>query len=339
MVNLSTVIEYNAYVTQNDQQDGRVCVFAGATSGIGAATLESLARILKRPVFYVIGRSATRFASQQAKLQCLNPQSKIVFLEAEFSMLSHVDNVCEHIIAAESKVDFLYMSPGRIPLNGAECMSLRCPGTTMTSADFFYPDTEEGLEVSFAISYYCRMRLLSNLLVLLRQSSNPRVLNVLNGGKEQSLICDDLGLSRHWSALAMVNHSTTMTTLALQYLAEHNPNITFIHHYPGWVMTENFSSIVAPQSSGTFWKLILNLVKGVAKSLAYCFGTLAEASGERQAFHLIHSQYEPGIWRLNHASEKCPAKHLLDQYIITQQHKLVWEHTWVTFQKCSEQQV
>ena len=42
----------------------------------------------------------------------LNPSNKIVFLSAQVSLLGDIDAACEHIKAAEDKVDFVYMSPG-----------------------------------------------------------------------------------------------------------------------------------------------------------------------------------------------------------------------------------
>jgi hypothetical protein len=81
-----------------------------------------MANILHASTFYVIGRSAISFTGQRAKLESLNPSCKVVFLEAEISLISDVDKVCKQITAAEKKVDYLYMSPGLMPLNGAQCM-------------------------------------------------------------------------------------------------------------------------------------------------------------------------------------------------------------------------
>lgn len=127
MVNLATIRQSNARFAADEHHKGLVCVFAGATSGIGAGTLESMARMLRKksPTFYVVGRSAARFDSQQrAKLEELNPSSRLVFLEAELTLLEHVDAVCEKIVAAEQKVDYLYMSQGLMPLNAPQCTSL-----------------------------------------------------------------------------------------------------------------------------------------------------------------------------------------------------------------------
>jgi len=55
-------------------------------------------------------------------------------------------------------------------------------------------DTKEGLDRSFALFYYSRIRLIMNLLPLIRQSPRPRVLSVLNGGREKAMLDDDIGL-------------------------------------------------------------------------------------------------------------------------------------------------
>lgn len=115
MVKASTIRRCNARFA-SEHHEGLVCIFAGATSGIGDSTLERMALMLHAPTFFVLGRSAARFASQHAKLERLNPSCKVVFLEAEVSLLFDVDAVFKQITAAEQKVNSLYMSPGMISL-------------------------------------------------------------------------------------------------------------------------------------------------------------------------------------------------------------------------------
>ena len=131
MVKATTVRQYNNF--DGEQDVGLVCVFAGATSGIGASTLEKMVQKLQKSTFYVLGRSAPRFANQRAKLESLSPSCKIVFIEAEVSLLSDVDAACKQITTAEQKVDYLYMSPGLIPLNGPQCTYL--PNAELVVAD------------------------------------------------------------------------------------------------------------------------------------------------------------------------------------------------------------
>lgn len=104
----------------------------------------------------------------------------------------------------------------------------------------------------FALSYYSRMRLTTNLLPLLRQSPRPRILSVVNGGREKQMRDDDIGLenAQNFTSCAAINHTTTMMTLAIEYLAENDKRITFMHAFPGLVATDNFSRLAAPESFG-----------------------------------------------------------------------------------------
>ena len=106
----------------NERHGGLVCVFAGAASGIGASTLEKLAPMLPSATFYVIGRLTERFSNQRATLERLNQTAKIIFFPGDVSLLSDVDAFSKAILDAEKKVDYLFMSPGRLPLAGAQCM-------------------------------------------------------------------------------------------------------------------------------------------------------------------------------------------------------------------------
>ena len=116
MVKATTIRQYNDSDKERDVE--LVCVFAGATSGIGASTLEKMVQTLQKSTFYVLGRSAPRCANHRAKLESLNPSCKLVFIQAEVSLLSDIYAACKQINAFEQKVDYLYMSPGLIPLNG-----------------------------------------------------------------------------------------------------------------------------------------------------------------------------------------------------------------------------
>jgi NAD(P)H-hydrate repair Nnr-like enzyme with NAD(P)H-hydrate dehydratase domain len=70
MVKFLTITQANErFASDSKHNTGLVCVFAGATSGTGAGTIERMATMMQAPTFYVLGRSAARFASQRAKLE------------------------------------------------------------------------------------------------------------------------------------------------------------------------------------------------------------------------------------------------------------------------------
>ena len=318
------------YIEFNKEQDvGLVCVFVGATSGIGASTLETMVQKLQKSTFYVLGRSASRFTNQRAKLESLSPSCKIVFIQAEVSLLSAVDAACKQIAASEQKVDYLYMSAGLIPLNGPQCTCL--PNAELAIADTIPLDTKEGLETCFALSYYARIRLVCNLLPLLRQSPRPRVLSVLNGGKEKALHEQDLGLDERWSSISVINHTTTMTTLAFEHLAKKNRRLAFLHSAPGLVKTDIVARLTPPESSGLLWRVTLASIRGLAAMVMLCFGMEVKECGERQAFNLTTDKYGPGMWLISPLSEPISAPGVLERYREGSWSERVWEYTMGIF--------
>ena len=120
MVQISTVRERNAQFTK-EHHTGLVCVFVGATAGIGAATLERLVQMLDESTFYVLGRSAAKFEGRRAELESLNTSNKIVYIQTEVSLVSGVDDACKQIVEEEKRVDYLYISAGKVPFEGASC--------------------------------------------------------------------------------------------------------------------------------------------------------------------------------------------------------------------------
>ncbi|KAJ4421165.1 hypothetical protein N0V82_003930 [Gnomoniopsis sp. IMI 355080] len=320
MVKLSSIRQSNeAFATDISKSSGLVSVFAGATSGIGASTLEASAAIVKDSTFYVLGRSAQKFEPQRAKLEALNPSCQLEFIECDVSLLASVDTACKEISA--DKIDFLYMSQGLVPLNGAEY-------------------TAEGIEICYALSYYSRIRLLTNLLPKLRKAQRPRVLSVLNGGKEKAIIEEDLGLEKqgNWSTTTVINHTTTNMSLVLGSLAEDpsNKNVTFIHAFPGLVRTDIFAKLRAPESSSYLWWIGLACIRNVIAFLMVVQGISPEDSGQRHAFHSTSDAFTPGTLHLvDESSEEVSPNQVLQGYREKQLVKKVWDHTTQVFEKVS----
>ena len=170
-----------------------------------------------------------------------------------------------------------------------------------------------------------------NLMRLLRQSPRPRVLSVLAGGREKALHEQDIGLDRQWSPIAVVNHTTTMTSLAFERLAEKNERVTFLHSYPGLVRTDIFARLTPPESSGMVWRVTLAFIRGLVAVVMLCVGMPVEECGERQAFLLMTDRYGPGAWRINSSSEQVSAPGVLQRYREGSWSQRIWEHTMGIF--------
>jgi hypothetical protein len=149
---------------------------------------------------------------------------------------------------------------------------------------------------------------------------------VLNGGKEKSMRDEDIGLEQQWSPLAVINHTTTMTSLVFEHLAENEKRITFLHAYPGLVQTDIFARLTAPESSGVVWRVTLASIRGLVAVVMLIFAMSAEDSGERQAFHLTSDRYNPGAWRIGYLSDQVSVPGVLEQYRERGWLEKVWEH-------------
>jgi hypothetical protein len=147
---------------------------------------------------------------------------------------------------------------------------------------------------------------------------------VPNGGREKSMCDEDIHLEHHWSPLAVINHTTTMTSLAFEHLAENDNRITFLHAFP---------RLTAPESSGIAWRVTLASIRGLVAIVMLIFGISAKDSGKRHAFHLTSDRYSPGAWRIDSLSDQVSAPDVLEQYRDRGWPEKVWEHTVRVFDK------
>lgn len=120
MVSTKEIVAANAAFAAKRTSE-KVFVLTGATSGIGAATMQKLASMVDTATFYVAGRSAPRFSPLRAKVEALNPNIRIVFFECNVALLADMDAFSGHIAASEKSVDYLCMSQGTLPFTGARC--------------------------------------------------------------------------------------------------------------------------------------------------------------------------------------------------------------------------
>jgi hypothetical protein len=152
-------------------------------------------------------------------------------------------------------------------------------------------------------------------------------LSVLNAGKEATMKDEDVGLEQNWSPFTVINHTVTMTSLAFERLAEYDKKIIFLHSSPGWVGTDIFSRLNAPESSGIGWRMLLTLIQGIVAVSHKIVGTSVTECGERQAFNLTTDKYSPGAWRVDPSSDQISAQGVLGQYRDRGWPEKIWEHT------------
>ncbi|KAI9899673.1 hypothetical protein N3K66_006134 [Trichothecium roseum] len=216
----------NSNAQLSDATAPRVAVFVGGTSGIGKYTIRALAATGASVRIYLVGRksSSERTRAFIQELNAINPKAEVVWTEGEISLLAETRRVCEVIRSRESSVDLLFLTAGYAPF-----------GTRR--------ETAEGIEVAQSLEYYSRMLFIHHLLPLLKRSPGGRVVSVLGGGLERatSINLDDLDLRKpaSFSGVKAQTHYVGLNTTYMDRLARDNPDVIFVHSWPGWVDTGN----------------------------------------------------------------------------------------------------
>ena len=102
------------------------------------------------------------------------------------------------------------------------------------------------------------MRFAENLLPLLTASPSARVVSVLAPDRgEFGLDLNDLGLYNRYGTLRGISHACYMNSFFLEELAVRNPSISFVHAYPGKVITPEFESADFPALFKCFVRWLL----------------------------------------------------------------------------------
>lgn len=205
-----------------------------------------------------------------------------------------------------------------------------------------------------SLSYLSRARLLSSLLPLLTKSPNPRVLSILNGGKETTLNTADLGLIQpgSWTPFASIAQTTMMTTLAFEHLARlpGNEQVTFLHAFPGLVRTDIGTHIVAPPGAGWWQRVRAAVMRGAVRVMMFLMGVDVERAGERGAYLVAGAGAGPGqteggvgpgpaeggAWLVDDKSEVVAGPvAVLDRYRAEGWPEKIWEFTVGVFERVS----
>ncbi|KAK9367257.1 hypothetical protein V1509DRAFT_191901 [Lipomyces kononenkoae] len=262
MVSYKEIQASNALI--NDATAPHVAVFVGATSGIGKFTVRALVATGASVRIYLVGRKCSEGRTHAfiQELCAINPKAEVIWTEGEVSLLAETKRVCQVIKSKESRVDLLFLTAGYAPFGPRR-------------------ETAEGLEIVQSLEYYSRMLFVLHLLPLLRVAEAPKVVSVLAGGWERATIdLDDLDLKKpanFGGAKAQMQYAA-MNTTTLEKLAIENPDVTFIHSWPGAVSTGNVRRGQDPNSMmGWFVWLFL-------EPLIVLIGFSEEECGQRHLF-------------------------------------------------------
>ncbi|MCJ1317639.1 hypothetical protein MMC15_002964 [Xylographa vitiligo] len=177
-----------------------VGVFVGGTAGIREFALKAFAQRTTDPKIYIVGRNGTAAATIAEQVKELNPESEVVFIKADTSLLANVDAVCKEIQSKEDMVNFLFVTTGSVSFKSRD-------------------EKSEGSDRKLSLTYYSRMRFVHNLLPeLTAASKEPNSL---------SRMVTVLLRNCHY-------HANVMNDFGYEELAKQHPGTAFVHLFPGY---------------------------------------------------------------------------------------------------------
>ena len=286
MATLAQVVAANNEL--HARQGSTTAIFTGATQGIGLATLKAFAKHISKPRAIIVGRSRERFEDELESIRALNSNGEFIFVQAELTLIKAVDSVCAQIKELQSKeagtVDLLCMSPGYAPLQGRKY-------------------SPEGLDELIALVYYGRVRMTQNLIAMNLMKPTATIISIMAGSKEGKLFEDDLALERNYTLLNLRGQFATLMTLSHDALAAENPEMGFVHIFPGKVKTGLLQRSV---NGGLLWALLAYLVE----PLIFVGGISPEESGERILWTAMSGTFGKGSWSLDYDGAESKSKWL-----------------------------
>ncbi|TIA60552.1 hypothetical protein D6C76_10298 [Aureobasidium pullulans] len=263
MVALETIRASNSKIAST-LPSGLVAIFVGATNGVGEATVRQFAKYASAPRVYLIGRSQDAGTRIVNECRALNAKGEFTFISKDTSLMRNVDEICETIKQKEKSVNLLFLTIG----------TLQTGKTTV-----------EGLHYPAAIAVHARNRFITDLLPLINNATSlRRVISVFIATLEGEIQMDDFQ-GWHMKLMANRDHAASITTLSLESHHKDNPNVSFVHNFPGVI-----KSGITRGTSG----VVLTALKAVVRIFGSLFYMPAEEAGDRHVFLSTSARYSAG---------------------------------------------
>lgn len=115
MVQLQNVLASNAQIATS--LPCMIAVFAGATTGIGEATLKKFVHYAIEPHIYLIARSQAGAEKVVSECKQINPKAQFDIVIADLTFVKETDRACGEIKSKENAVNLLVLSAGEVRLD------------------------------------------------------------------------------------------------------------------------------------------------------------------------------------------------------------------------------
>ncbi|KAF6757648.1 hypothetical protein DFP72DRAFT_221112 [Ephemerocybe angulata] len=277
-----------------------VAVFIGGTSGIGQGMVEAFARWRGGQAhIVVIGRNQDAATDILARFPKPTTTSDSEwtheFIPCDMTLMSNVHTASQAILSKYSKINFLVMTAGYMTTSGRD-------------------ETAEGIDKKLAVHYYGRWKFLRELEGGLRKAKEAgeeaRVISVFSAGGGAPVDLEDLGLKKKYTLRRAEGQATTFNDYMIECFYKRNPNMTFVHAFPGGVDTGLGASSPSVLVR-SLWKFLTPLMVSKEECAEYMW-------------HALLSDGAPGARRTGSKSDVIPGvRYSGDEDIAA----ILWEHT------------
>jgi hypothetical protein len=227
----------------------------------------------------------------------------------------------------------------------------------MAIPDKILSETKEGLDRTMSLIYYSRIRFIVKLMPLLLAASQPaHVVSVFAGGMEAKLFQDDLSLRnpKNFGGINVRSHCTYFTTMTFERLAKQHEQVSFVHVFPGIVITPAYVDPDFPIWFKTIWRIVSPIVRRFfaitpeeSGSRTVYLGTnrfaarrAAESAGKSTDTAVgTDGVRGSGAYAVNANSEEAVSKVDLAKLRKSGFEDTVWKHTWKVFDVIESGQV
>ena len=199
--------------------EGRSAIVTGASSGIGEAVCDGLARAGAR--VHMVVRDLQKGEASRARVEVATGSEALQLHRCDVSSLASVRALADRLLASGDPLHVLVNNAGVLP-----------PERT---------HTEDGVELTFATNVLGPFLLTALLLPLLRRNLPARVINVASGGMyTEKLDADDPQLERReFDGARFYAHTKRAEVALTEEWAERTAGegVVFSSMHPGWVAT------------------------------------------------------------------------------------------------------
>lgn len=225
--------------------NGKICLVTGATDGIGKETARVLLQLGATVV--AVGRSPQKIEQTAQELKQKSGSTRLEFLQADFADQEQIRQLAAQFQAKYEQLDVLINNAATVTISRQE--------------------TEDGLEMMFAVNHLGYFLLTMLLLETLKASAPSRIVNVASDAHEGiDLNFADLQSEHDFSGLKVYGRSKLANIYFTYELARRleGSGVTVNVLHPGFIAT-NLGANNVPVIGGLIKKIVNLSAKDVSK--------------------------------------------------------------------------